>query len=197
MLNVLTDFPVAQIECFCVDGHSPNSKCDIVIPRSESLYIARAIVYEADKYGTIDTQFKTSMNGFGQGGMLSAFQDLLQRLQIKFTPYLEENFLMERVFRVVKIRDGKLIKFSEESTGCDDESEVKSEDSGDESSELSSADVKVKKVGKKKMKAIVKKNVGRLVSLKSSKKDSDSDSSDISDTGSHCGISAEGMLPKV
>lgn len=113
---IFPDHFIAQIESFYVNGPTPNSEFDIFIFRSESLYIARAIVYEVDQYGTIDTDFKTLMNGFSQEGVLGAFEDLWERLQIKFSPYLEEFVKVEKSVTSVRIMDKEADKHPEEMT---------------------------------------------------------------------------------
>ena len=129
------------------------------------------------------------MNGFSQEDVLGAFENPWERLQIKFTPYLEEVVKVERGIKAVKIMDEEALKCAEEPTSNDDEMEIRgkskgkkveSEGSGDESDELCSNDLKVTKVTKKK-KARANKAIKKLAAIEVSSDDSDSDSSDSDD----------------
>ncbi|KAF3035718.1 hypothetical protein E8E11_000702 [Didymella keratinophila] len=188
----MTGFPRSQISlttdlqrlliCLLHQRPPTQQQFDVFIFCSESLYIARAILYEADKYGTIDTEFRTLIYGISQEGVLGAFEELWERLQIKFTPYLGEAVKVERGVKAVKITDKEADRYAQEQAGSDYEpkveikskdKKVKSGDAGNESSAQSSDDVKVMRITRKKTRA--KKKFGKLMAIEHSSDDSESD----------------------
>ncbi|KAF3043363.1 hypothetical protein E8E12_000399 [Didymella heteroderae] len=87
---------ISQIKSFYINGSPTYSSFGIFIFRGEYLYITHAMVYEAHKWGTVDTESKTLMNGFSQESVLGAFEDLWERFQSKFSPYPVEVVNLER-----------------------------------------------------------------------------------------------------
>lgn len=120
--------------------------------------------------------------GISQEGVLGAFEELWERLQIKFTPYLGEAVKVERGVKAVKITDKEADRYAQEQAGSDYEpkveikskdKKVKSGDAGNESSAQSSDDVKVMRITRKKTRA--KKKFGKLMAIEHSSDDSESD----------------------